>query len=64
MPSQCPIHKKYKGKKKPTNECPTCLQVYFSRLRTQAPPPEKKNQVIPDKSKYNKKKERQKKYNK
>jgi len=52
---KCEKHPKYKGKRKPKNECPGCLAFYLllkNKPRV-LPMPTK---VIKDKSKYNRKK--------
>lgn len=51
----CPKHPKYKGKKEPKRECPDCLALYLTfglRPRGKPIPPTK---VIPDRSKYSRK---------
>lgn len=52
---KCLKHPKYKGKRKPTNQCEDCLKLYLhvgSKPRQASLP---KNKVIPDKSKYSRK---------
>lgn len=57
MEAECPIHKKYTGKRKPKNQCPHCLSLYFTLKgeRRQKLPP---NKVHKDKSKYDRKKDK------
>jgi len=51
---KCKKHPRYKGKRKPTSNCETCLSIYLA-LKT----PRiiiKPNQVMKDKTRYNRKK--------
>lgn len=53
--NRCDKHPKYKGKKKPKYQCEKCLSIYLllkNKPRV-LPMPTK---VIPDKTKYNRKK--------
>ena len=53
---KCHKHPKYKGKRKPGNTCGDCLRIYIAMgkmHRVPVPPPTK---VIPDKTKYSRKK--------
>ena len=52
----CRKHPKYRGKKAPKDTCDSCLRIYIrlgGATRKPTPPPTK---VIPDKTKYNRKK--------
>jgi len=55
MKNKCNKHPKYKGKKKPTNQCTMCARLYLTLHATPRvlPMPTK---VVPDKTKYNRKK--------
>ena len=50
---KCTIHKKYKGKRKPKNECVQCLNFYFALQKPRVLPQPTK--VFKDKSKYTRK---------
>jgi len=52
----CPIHKKYKGKTKPKISCPECWRMYLELQKFKKRVPIKPTKVIPDKTKYNRKK--------
>ena len=52
----CPIHKKYKGKKKPKINCTDCWALYMELQKFKRRVPIKPTKVIPDKTKYNRKK--------
>ena len=51
---KCKKHPKYKGKKKPSYECVSCLEIYFSLHKKPRILP-KPTLIIKDKSKYNRK---------
>lgn len=51
---KCTKHEKYKGKKKPTNNCPDCLKLYLA-MKNKPRTPIKPTQVMRDKSKYTRK---------
>lgn len=55
MNKKCEKHPKYTGKKKPKYQCVECLGLYITLHKTARvlPMPTK---VIPDKTKYNRKK--------
>lgn len=53
----CPIHKKYKGRKKPKNECVHCLAVYLKMTKSRKPPLPP-NKTHKDKSKYDRKRDK------
>lgn len=50
----CQKHKKYKGKRKPTNQCVDCLNLYL-KLHNKPRMPIKPNIVFKDKTKYTRK---------
>lgn len=50
----CPKHKKYKGKKLPTNQCVDCLNLYL-KLHSTPRMPIKPSIPMRDKTKYNRK---------
>lgn len=53
--NKCEKHPKYKGKKKPKYQCAKCLSIYLTlKNRPRVLPMPTK--VIPDKTKYNRKK--------
>ena len=54
--SKCKKHPKYTGKRKPKTQCIECLNYYISlgKMRRGVMPPPTK--VIPDKTKYSRKK--------
>ena len=55
MSKQCEKHPKYKGKRKPKYQCVACFNLYMTLHKTPRllPMP---TRVIPDKTKYNRKK--------
>lgn len=56
---KCDRHRKYKGKKKPKYQCETCLTIYLTlKNRPRVLPMPTK--VIPDKTKYNRKRDKKK----
>lgn len=55
MSKRCEKHKKYDGKKKPKYQCDVCLSLYLA-LHKVPRVPHKPTRVIPDKTKYNRKK--------
>ena len=59
MAGSCQIHPKYKGRKKPVNECPSCLAFYLT-LKNRPRILPKPTKVYKDKSKYNRKEKHKK----
>lgn len=55
MKTKCDKHPKYKGKNKPKYQCVDCLSLYLL-INSKPRMPHKPTKVIPDKTKYNRKK--------
>lgn len=51
---RCQKHKKYNGKKMPKTQCSTCLSMYLT-LKNKPRAVHKPTKMIPDKTKYNRK---------
>lgn len=60
MNKKCHVHKKYRGKRKPKYQCETCLSLYLTLKSPRILPMPTK--VIPDKTRYNRKKYKGVKY--
>lgn len=57
MKKKCDKHPKYKGKRKPKYQCESCLKLYL--LLHKAPRAlHRPTKVIPDKTKYNRKRDK------
>ena len=52
----CIKHPKYKGIKRPTNVCDGCWTLYLKKQSLKKRVPIKPTKVIPDKTKYSRKK--------
>lgn len=61
MKKKCDKHPKYKGKKKPKYKCEDCLRLYLTLHKTPRVLP-RPTRVIPDKTKYNRKRNKGKDY--
>ena len=55
METKCNKHPKYKGRKKPTNNCPDCLALYTIKHQSKTRILVKQPIAFKDKSKYNRK---------
>ena len=59
--SKCDKHPKYNGSKKPRTDCDQCWKIYLKKQERKKRVPIRPTKVIPDKTKYTRKKKHKKK---